>query len=370
MLCALLTPIPELSVCLSPSFGVSNPMKKLVYSALALSVTSAGAFASDTDWSTLDQEIEALTASTALDTTGPNVGGRIRTYYVNSSDLDLGDFVAKEARLHATGSRGDYSYKLQIDLASSSVLKDAYIDFPLGGQVKGRFGQFKPGLSRSGLVSSAKIFFIDRNIIGGLWSDRTPGFQLSGEFDQLGWWLTITDGSDAGGDEYLITGKVDFDLMGDGAASNEGAYGGTEAPSATAGIGFWDDGGTTDNTGTLIEFHGGTNVYSFGVDLATIDDMLVPTNGSTGVMGSGASLVADSTPMSVMGTYMLQPDTWELGIRYQDFDNSLDETKMDVGVINHLDGHNLKWTIQYSSISSDMAANEVDWIGIQLQLVF
>jgi len=345
-------------------------MKKLVYSALALSVTSAGALASDTDWSTLDQEIEALTASTALDTTGPNIGGRIRTYYLNQSDADAGDFNVTDARLHATGSRGDYSYKLQVDFADNPTLLDAYIDFPLGGQVKGRFGQFKAGLSRSGLISSGNIFFVDRNVAGNLWSGRAEGFMLSGEFDQLGWWLSIMDGSDAGGDEYLITGKVDFDLMGDGAAGNEGAYGGTEAPSATAGVGFWDDGGTDDNSGTILEFHGGTNVYSFGVDLMSLGDALVATNGTTMVMGSGAALAADSSPMSIMGTYMLQPDTWELGIRYQNLDNAADETKMDVGVINHLDGHDLKWTIQYSTIASDVDANETDWIAVQLQLTF
>jgi len=344
-------------------------MKKLVYSALALSVTTAGAFASD-DWSTLDQEIDALTASTALDTTGPNIGGRIRTSYVNSSDLDLGSFGVADARVSMSGSRGDYGYKLQVDFADANNLLDAYVDFPLGGQVKGRFGQFKAGLSRSALISSGNIFFVDRNAIGNLWGTRTPGFMLSGEFDQLGWWLTINNGSDGPTDEYQITAKVDFDLMGDGAASNEGAYGGTEAPSATAGIGIWDDGGTDDNSGSIIEFHGGTNVYSFGVDMATIDDVLAPVNGNA-MDTTGAMLEADSSPMSVMGTYMLQPDTWELGIRYQDFDNAAGETRMDVGVINHLDGHDLKWTIQYSTLSSDDdAVDGTAWMFIQLQLNF
>jgi hypothetical protein len=364
MLCALLTPIPELSVCLSPSFGVSNLMKKLVYSALALSVTSAGALASDTDWSTLDQEIEALTASTALDTTGPNIGGRIRTLYLNSSDLDVGDFDVEDARLSATGSRGDYSYKLQVDFADDGLL-DAYIDFPLGGQVKGRFGQFKAGLSRSALISSGDMFFAGRNVIGETWSGRAEGFQISGEFDQLGWWLTIQDGADAAGDDYLIAGRVAFDLMGDGASSVEGAYGGTEAPSATAALGFWDDGGADDVDGTVLEFHGGTNVYSFGVDLMSIGDGGAPTTN-----GDPTVLEGDSSPMSVMGTYMLQPDTWELGVRYEDADNASSDSMMSIGVVNYLDGHNLKWTIQYNSVSSDDDAREVDGFAVQLQLGF
>ncbi len=345
-------------------------MKKLVYSAIALAVTSTGALATDTDWSTLDQEIEALTTSSALDTTGPNVSGRIRTSYLNSSDLNLGGFEVNDVRFIVAGKRGDYGYKLQADFADSPVLLDAYIDFPLGGQVNGRFGQFKPGVSRSGLISSGKLFFIDRNVVGQLWNARTPGFMVSGAFDQIAWSITATNGSDGLADEYLLAGHVTFDLMGEGASDSEGAYGGTDDPSATAGIAFWDDGGVDNNSGTVLEFHGGTNVYSFGADIMDLDTGLVATNGSlTGMLGS-ASLAADSTPWSIQGTYMLQPDTWEIGLRYQDFDNSADENKLDLGVINYLDGHNLKWTFQYSSTTSDVAANEIDWLGLSLQIIF
>jgi len=349
-------------------------MKKLVYSALALSVTTAGALASDSDWSTLDQEIEALTASTVLDTTGPKFSGRVRTYYESSGDVgadDLGNFNVRETRLKMTGSRGDYGYTVQADFTGGFSLLDAYVDFPIGGQVSGRFGQFKAGFSRSALIGGGNIFFVDRNIVGALWSGRREGFALSGEFDQLGWWLTIHDGTDFGGDEYLITAKVAFDLMGEGAnAKNEGAYGGTEEPSATAAVAFYDDGGLESGDGTLLEFHGGTNVYSFGVDLLSVGDDLVTSNGSATASPFGTTIDADSTPMSLFGTYMLQADTWELGIRFQDYDNGAGEDKLDIGIINHLDGHKLKWTIQYSSTSSDDAANEVDWIAIQLQLAF
>jgi phosphate-selective porin O/P len=360
-------------------------MKKLVYSALALSVTTAGAFASDSDWSNLDQEIEALTASNVLDTTGPKFSGRVRTYYESSGDVsvgdgpnDLGNFNLRETRLKMTGSRGDYGYTMQVEFAGGISLLDAFLDFPLGGQVNGRFGQFKAGFSRSGLLSGGNIFFVDRNIIGNLWSGRRQGFMLSGEFDQLGWWLTIQDGGNVGsasagdpGDEYLITAKIAFDLMGEGAnAKNEGAYGGTEEPSATAAIGFYDDSNVDSGDGTLLEFHGGTNVYAFGLDILDVGDGLVASNGNAVASPFNTTIAGNTTPISLFGTYMLQPDTWEIGVRFQDYDNTANEDKLDIGVINHIDGHKLKWTIQYSTTTSDVAANEVDWIAIQLQLAF
>jgi hypothetical protein len=328
-------------------------MKKLVYSALALSVTSAGALASDTDWSTLDQEIEALTASTSLDNHGPHIGGRIRTWYESSENDtggDNGDFDVVDARVHAAGSHGDYAYKVQVDFAGEPNLLDAYVDFAIGGQVNARMGQFKAGVSRSALISSGNLFFTDRNNAGSSWANRTEGLMLSGDFDQLGWSLGFMDGDDAAGDEYLMTAKVDFDVMGDGAGDVEGAYGGSESPSLTIGIGMWDDGGN-DADGTIIEVHGGTNVWSIGIDMQ--DD--------------GAT---DSSPTSIMGTYMLQPDTWELGVRLEDEDNASDESTMTIGVNNYLDGHGLKWGFEMASTSSDDEDDETDTIRISLNCAF
>ena len=356
-------------------------MKKLIFSALALSATSTGALASD-DWSTLDQEIDALSSSAAFDSTGPKVSGRIRTLYSNSGDIDhdadpatdLADFDVVDARVKITGQRGGYGYVFQFDGGSGGfgagtegngfTTLDAYVDFSLGGDVMGRFGQFKPGISRSGLISSGKLFFIDRNGAGNAWSGRAEGFMFHGEFEQLGWSITIQDGLDGAADEYLIGGRVEFDLMGDGKDMVEGAYGGSEDPAASVAVSFWDDGGVADFDGTLLEFHAGTNVYSFGLDVMSTGDAYVAAD------GLGNVIAPDSTPISLFGTYMLQPETWEVGIRFQDFDNGnvLDGSKIDIGVTNYLDGHDLKWTFQYTTM--DIGADSFDVLGIQLQVGF
>lgn len=355
-------------------------MKKLVFSALALSATSAAGLASESDWSSLDQQIEALTTSLAVDSHGgPSISGRIRTYYVNSGDVaggigndgkenDLGGFAVADARMALTGSTGDYDYKVQVDFADEPELLDGYATFPIGGQVKGRMGQFKAYLSRSALVSSGKLVFIDRNVIGNLFSSRDAGFLLSGEFDALDWGITVQNGSDGGGDEYFLVGKISFDVLGDGKDLVEGAYGGTDEPSGTLGLAYYTDGATDDGDGTLFEAAFGTNVYSFGADVVDIGDDLYFGNGSPFVTLGAGALEADSTPFSVFGTYMLQPETWEVALRYQDLDNDENEDKIDVSIGNYIDGHNLKWQLQYSTTSSDTSANEVDsiWLGLQV----
>lgn len=165
-------------------------MKKLVCSAIALSLTSATGLASDDGWSSLDEQVEALTSSlSSTQGGGPEISGRIRVLYQNSSDIevpdgtggtnDLGGFFIEDARVKLTGSRGDYSYTVQTDLADNgggSNLLDAFTDFPVGGSVNARVGQFKSGVLRSGLVSSGKLFFVDRTANGGAWSTRRQGF--------------------------------------------------------------------------------------------------------------------------------------------------------------------------------------------------
>lgn len=352
-------------------------MKKLVYSALALSATSAYGLASEDGWSSLDQDIEALTSSLSIDNGDPTLSGRIRAFYVNSGDVtggfdsngdpnDLGDFNVTDARVKIDGARGDYTYRLQVDFADEPELLDAYADFPIGGQVKGRFGQFKSPLSRSAYVSSGKLVFIDRNPIADLFVARTEGFQLSGEFDALDWYIAIQDGGDGAGDDYFIVGKVAFDVLGNGKDFVDGAYGGTDEPSATVAVGFYDDGATEDGDGMILEFHGGTNVYAFGADLLDIGDGLYAGNGNP------TFLEADSTPFSVYGSYMFQPETWEVALRYNDFDSTDDDNKIDVSVNNYLQGHghDLKWTLQYSTSDSDDSDKEIDLIAIQLQVAF
>lgn len=350
-------------------------MKKLVCSAIALSLTSATGLASDDGWSSLDEQVEALTSSLSAQGGGaPAISGRVKVLYQNSGDIavgdnDLGGFDIADARVKLTGQRGDYSYVVQTDLADNgggSNLLDAFTDFKVGGSVGARVGQFKPGVLRSGLVSSGKLFFVDRTANGAGWGTRRQGFMLSGDFDQIGWWLTVQDGSDGNGDELFAALRVAFDFLGEGIGEEdvEGAYGGTEDPTGTVALAIFDDGELDDGDGTAFEAYVATNTYSFGADIVDYGD-----DGYTAAT-DGPSIFMDSSPFSVFGTYMFSPMAWEGGLRYSDLDDDAeDTTKIDVAVNRYLDGHNLKWTLQYSMFDFD-DADDIDLISLQLQVGF
>ena len=104
------------------------------------------------------------------------------------------------------------------------------------------------------------------------------------------------------------------------------------------------------------------------MDVLDIGDAVYVGNGTPTDALSGITLEGNTTPFSVFGTYMLQPDTWEVAVRYQDLDNDANEDKIDISVNNYLDGHYLKWTLQYTTTSSDVDANEVDAFFLQLNV--
>ncbi len=172
------------------------------------------------------------------------------------------------------------------------------------------------------------------------------------------------NGTDGTGDELLTVIRVAFNFMGAGIGGVEGAYGGPDELSGTAAIAMFDDGETTDGSATLIEAHVANSQYSAGIEMLDADNA-----GVTAAPGASMAM-NDATAMTLYRTYMLTPDQWELGIRFQDMDDTADTSIMEVGVNRYLDGHNLKYSIGYRSISSDVAATEADILQLQLQVAF
>ena len=341
-------------------------MKKLVISAFALAVASSAQASETSDWSAYDsayaKDAEALASTlTSQDVTGPNIGGYLQTLYNNDSDNNISGFSVPRARLMINGSRGGYGYMVEYETAGN-VLLDAYVDIPVN-QVKVRAGMFRPSVSRNSQTVAQNLFFIGRSQIGMNWAGRDTGAQVSGEFDALDWALSITNGADGQVDDYLIALRLAFDFMGEGIGNVEGAYGGPDEIAGTAAVAYADDAALTDGEFLLVEAHLVSNVYSFGVEIAT--------TGDASVSGTRTSaLGADSSPFTIYGTYMLTPDQWELGLRFQTLDDAADTNLIEIGVSHYLDGHNLKWTLGFTTVDSDNTAVERDMFQVQLQVVF
>jgi hypothetical protein len=343
-------------------------MNKLTCSTLAIFLTGSVALASDGEWNTLDHEINALASTLGSADGAPTVFGRVRTYYTSQADgggvgTDTGGWSLANMRLGAKGNAGGYGYKVQTELSSGSpVLLDAYATFGIGDTMVGTFGQFKAGIARASRISSGSLLFRRRSMVGSAFSARTGGLMLGGEMSQMGWELSFMNGQDGTFDEFLIASRLSATIMGSGPGKVEGAYGGPEDPYLSCAIAFAGEADLFSEDSVVFEANSGTNIWSFDVASCT-----------AGALGSdsslGTAIAPDASPLSIQGSYMLQPGKWELAVRFQDFDNATitddGTTRTDVAINNYINGHALKWMVNVQTDTEGANDNSEVTLGLQ-----
>lgn len=242
-------------------------MRKLVYSAVALTLVSVPGFANDNEWSSLDQEINNLSSSlSAQNTAGPRISGFIRTSFRYSDDVDAlfggppndedeVGFKLDKVRVEISGDVGsDYSYRVSFDLSSGSAsLKDAYVSWKMAETVKGTMGNFKKPFLRSGLITDKNLLFQERTALGAFFDTREPGLMFSGNFDTIEWWLAGQNGIDGKEDDFNYTARIAANLMGSGVGKVEGAYGAGEESNLSVALAFQDEQELDDGQAIAVE---------------------------------------------------------------------------------------------------------------------
>lgn len=356
-------------------------MNKLVYTALALTTVSASAFATDTGWVSLDQEINSLNASlSAQNATGPKVGGYIRARWENSSDdgaqvtdplsgnpHDLSGFNVDNARVELSGDAGsDYSYKVSFEMKTgTAVLYDSYAKFKLGDMVTGKLGHFKANFLRSSTVADNKLVLLDRTELGhvGFWNTRDWGIEFCGAFDTIGWSISATNGSDLNGKEYKLCAKVSANLMGGGVGKVEGAYGAGDATALTAGLAFMDDSNIDKGTAIGGEVAVTAGPFSIHGEIVDFD------KGDAGVFHETVFLndPADTTPWDITASYLFT-DQWEAAVRYEEADDADNTNQMTLGVNYFVAGHDIKWTLEWKKLTTDNAIGDISILGLGLSV--
>jgi hypothetical protein len=358
-------------------------MRKLVYSAVALTLVSAPGFANENEWSSLDQEINNLTTSlSAQNAAGPKLGGYIRTSFRYSDDKDalfggppndeeeMG-FKLDKIRIEIVGDVGnDYSYKVSFDLASGSAdLKDAYVSWKLAESVKGTMGNFVKPFLRSSLISDKNLLFMERTALGAFFNQREPGIMFSGNFDTVEWWLAGQNGIDGKQDDLNYTARIVANLMGAGPGKVEGAYGAGEETNLMVGLSYGNEKELDDGMTIGLEANLTSGPFCIAGELVDFDNGttdLFPSKSGSGLhYGSDNTLVttnpSDSTPWDLTGSYMFT-DMYEGALRYEVADDDDDTSAWTLGVNRYIQGHDIKWTLQVLNSSSDLDSNEVtEW---------
>lgn len=354
-------------------------MRKLVYSAVALTLVSVPGFANENEWSSLDQEINNLSTSlSAQNAAGPKLGGYIKTSFRYSDDQDAlfggppndqdeVGFKIDKVRIDITGDLGqDYSYKVSFDLSSGvATTKDAYVSWKMAESVKGTMGQFKKPFLRSDMVSNKNLLFYDRTALGAFFNVRQPGMMFNGTFDTIEWWIAGQNNTEKDND-FNYTAHVVANLMGSGLGKVEGAYGAGEETNLMVGLAYSEEQELDDGTAIAVEAALTSGPFSLAGELVDFDkgtnNSYPAKDGGDLHYGSGNTFVSsdpsDNTPWDVTGSYMFT-DVYEGALRYESADDSDSTSCWTIGVNRYIQGHDIKWTLQVLSSNSDDNTNEV-----------
>jgi hypothetical protein len=361
-------------------------MTKFTYGALALAAFTASARAADNGWSGLDQEINNLSASLASQEMAKPTGAKVGGYIISSLDFGDGDdlglpddhlgFTLRNVRIQITGDAGsDYSYRVSFDLAEGSgieaELKDAYVDWKITDGITGRMGRYKVPFMNSGLISKAKLLFLDRTRNADALDFRDNGFMVRGQFEMVSFYLNVMNGSDAVLSELYYNARVTVNLMGEGVGKVEGAYGAGDETNLMLGAGYGDDSGLDNGGHWAIEAVLTAGPFSVAAELADFDDD-ANFGGGGPLVGLMTGATGGTTPYSATASFLFT-EMYEVGVRYEDYDDSAETTGYGLVVNRYVQGHDIKWTLQWQHQDQDSppgASDSADLFSLGLTVAF
>jgi hypothetical protein len=247
---------------------------------------------------------------------------------------------------------------------------DAYATVELGEIATASVGRFSATYLWNSAYEDRRLFFLDRSFLSEVNDNRDVGVELAGAIDRFNWWAAAQNGSDGAGEELALSARVSCNVLGESLPSSEGCCALGEAEHLTVGAAWYDDGNLDDGTALYGDVAFAKGRWSAIAEIVDFGDDVQPlpgVNSSTGVVipvGSGA--LGAETPWDVMLAFMLVPDRWEIGTRWEDLDDDADTTIWTAALNRYFEGHDAKCTLQFSTADSDASANEADTIAVGL----
>jgi hypothetical protein len=334
---------------------------------------SSGSNAPD-DWRLLDREIDALAQDLAAPSTdGPRVSGFLRVNYAHDNQIefpfdpdgagplpagtgDYSGFALDNARIEVSGDVEGWRYLVGFDfggLTLSSGLIDAYVAHDFSASSTMTLGRFRPPFLRTALISEKDLLFITRTRNATFYSVRDLGAQLGFTFEELHLWVAGQDGVDGQADEYLASGRLQWDAIGGGVGLVEGAYGRTDRTHLTVGAAASNDSGLGGGE-TAVAVDAALTVSRLSLQAELVD---YGSGYTSPVLFPGENR-GDTTPWSVTASALIL-DWLEGAVRYENLDESgIDRQVTLLGLNWYVHGHDLKWQANYAYTGRDFATDE------------
>ncbi|MCB9914720.1 MAG: hypothetical protein H6828_06160 [Planctomycetes bacterium] len=331
-------------------------MKHLLHTALAAALLAGLAAAQDEstdEWADLDRQLAELETLEYERVPGPYIWGYLRTNFAFSDNLRvppnnarLRGFVLDNVRVNVSGESAGLEYRITADLSGGNAfIEDAWAAFQAGEEITATMGRFKSPFLRSGVVEARDLLFITRTRNGVFWSVRDQGAMLNGDHGRVHWAAALQNGADGTVEDWLTTLNLKVNVVGEDELPWEGAYDAGPGTRASLGVSMADDASLGDGTVWALDaylVHRGISLQAEWLDYG---------------MGYDSTFVGEqrggTQPWSVTASYMIVPKTYELAVRFDDFDDrntplDFKRQTLSFGVNRYISGHDAKWQLQYS----------------------
>lgn len=331
------------------------------------------------DWTALDASLAALPREGA--STAPSMGAVVRSsldfssddgYVIGADSEDRQGVRFQDAMLWATGTIGDFTWRMNFDFANSNgqpanvagdgiiapTLEDAYAQWTCPeSHVRITLGQYKRPPLRSSTSARHAMLFIDRTVLGQSFSFWSPGVSIDGKFDAFNWKVSLQNGDDLAAEDFALTARAEY-LINGGVGRIEGAMSGADSGTkGTIGAAYFDEGDLEDGGMLALDATVVFGQFSVAAEIADLDDDLGPAK---------FAVTEGNTPWAVTGSWLTPSREWEVALRLQDHDDD-DDTQVVSGGLNwYHGGHTAKWQLNVSDYSSDVSADEGTLIQIGL----
>ena len=313
------------------------------------------------EWEALDRELAGSTAL-AMEQGRSNLELwgylRLSAGYVGAETLTEEDFqgvVIDAARMNLTGQVGSFDYRLTGEFFDGrGRVLDAWLRTGIGEEMAFTIGRFRAPFLRSGLVEARDLLFILRTRNGFFWQRRDSaddGVMLHGDHGRFHWAASTQNGYDPNpSNSQRVTGSVRINLIGARELPWEGAYGAGDQTRLAWGAGVSNDdaaepgkSGLAWNTSLYLVHHR----FSLAAEIVDYGDGY-----SDDPVLAGQQL-GDTRPWTITSSYMLVPETYEVALRYDDYDDvqqpvNYDRSKWTLGLNRYIRGHDLKWQFNYA----------------------
>jgi hypothetical protein len=349
-----------------------------VLHALALLAPTPGGSTDQSAWLELDREIATLAsgAGPAQDDPLSIVYDVIVSYQKSSGDFydvggdDVTDAELRRARLTFTGLLGKTRYKISGDLEDGTMeLKDAYLAWDCAEACDLIVGRYKNPLLWSGRVSSFADPFHDVQVTAEENNDRGTGVLFECDFGDLAGLVSAQNGVDDVADEMLFVGRVQWDIMGDGAFGQwHGAYGYGGDIQLSVAVSGSDDGGIENGSALAQEVGLVMRPFSLRADSVQYNEEYDEGSGLDPDDTLGTPK-ADTSPSAITAGYLFGDDRWELLGRWERFDDEAETERKSFGLVWYTSlGPKARWALLYQDFQSDADAFEGDRFELSFSL--